>query len=76
MQELVISLWLAKLEKLFHLICSTPTAALFGLGALTAMLAYWLATRPRALMPPCDLRHQSEEVEVFILDYKTLFVQA
>ncbi|XP_053095970.1 long-chain-fatty-acid--CoA ligase 6 isoform X3 [Pangasianodon hypophthalmus] len=62
-QELVLSLWLSELEKLFHRICSTPTTVLFGLGALTAMFAFWLATRPRALMPPCDLHHQSEEVE-------------
>ncbi|MCJ8741004.1 hypothetical protein PDJAM_G00065630, partial [Pangasius djambal] len=62
-QELVLSLWISGLEKLFHWICSTPTTVLFGLGALTAMLAFWLATRPRALMPPCDLHHQSEEVE-------------
>ncbi|TTE96765.1 Long-chain-fatty-acid--CoA ligase 6 [Bagarius yarrelli] len=60
-QEQVLNPWLSELEKLFHLIYSTPPAVLFGLGALTAM-AYWLATRPRALMPPCDLCHQSEEV--------------
>lgn len=66
--------WLSELEMLFHLICSTPTAVLFGIGSLTAMLAYWLATRPHALMPPCDLHHQSEEVEVFILDSKTIFI--
>ncbi|KAK3524537.1 hypothetical protein QTP70_029847, partial [Hemibagrus guttatus] len=62
-QELVLSVSPSELEKLFHLISSTPTAVLFGLGALTAILAYWLSTRPRAPVPPCDLLHQSDEVE-------------
>ncbi|XP_077447793.1 long-chain-fatty-acid--CoA ligase 6 [Stigmatopora argus] len=37
-------------------------SALVGAGALAALLAYWLATRPRAIKPPCGLLHQSEEV--------------
>lgn len=65
-QELMLSGWQSELEKLFHLISSTPTAVLFGFGALTGILAYWLSIRPRATVPPCDLLHQSEEIEVFI----------
>ncbi|KAK2827466.1 hypothetical protein Q7C36_018392 [Tachysurus vachellii] len=62
-QELVLSGWLTELEKLCHLICSSPTAVLFGLGALTAILTYWLTTHPHAIVPPCDILHQSEEIE-------------
>uniref|UniRef100_A0AAQ4S9I7 Arachidonate--CoA ligase n=1 Tax=Gasterosteus aculeatus aculeatus TaxID=481459 RepID=A0AAQ4S9I7_GASAC len=39
-----------------------PTTTLVGIGALTAVLAYWLATRPRPIQAPCSLLHQSEEV--------------
>ncbi|XP_077596523.1 long-chain-fatty-acid--CoA ligase 6 [Stigmatopora nigra] len=41
--------------------CSAASA-LVGAGALAALLAYWLATRPRAIKPPCGLLHQSQEV--------------
>uniref|UniRef100_A0AAY4E8X8 Long-chain-fatty-acid--CoA ligase n=1 Tax=Denticeps clupeoides TaxID=299321 RepID=A0AAY4E8X8_9TELE len=61
-QELMRSLRLPELDELSHFFHSLPTSTLVGLGALTAVLAYWLATRPRAITPPCDLRHQSEEV--------------
>uniref|UniRef100_A0AAY4E6G2 Arachidonate--CoA ligase n=1 Tax=Denticeps clupeoides TaxID=299321 RepID=A0AAY4E6G2_9TELE len=57
------SLRLPELDELSHFFHSLPTSTLVGLGALTAVLAYWLATRPRAITPPCDLRHQSEELE-------------
>uniref|UniRef100_A0AAY4E7Z5 Long-chain-fatty-acid--CoA ligase n=1 Tax=Denticeps clupeoides TaxID=299321 RepID=A0AAY4E7Z5_9TELE len=60
-QELMRSLRLPELDELSHFFHSLPTSTLVGLGALTAVLAYWLATRPRAITPPCDLRHQSEE---------------
>uniref|UniRef100_A0A673LE47 Uncharacterized protein n=1 Tax=Sinocyclocheilus rhinocerous TaxID=307959 RepID=A0A673LE47_9TELE len=43
---------------------SLPTSALLGLGALTAVLAYWISTRPRPITPPCDLRLQSQEVQM------------
>uniref|UniRef100_A0AAY4E823 Arachidonate--CoA ligase n=1 Tax=Denticeps clupeoides TaxID=299321 RepID=A0AAY4E823_9TELE len=62
-QELMRSLRLPELDELSHFFHSLPTSTLVGLGALTAVLAYWLATRPRAITPPCDLRHQSEELE-------------
>uniref|UniRef100_A0A673I7Q0 Arachidonate--CoA ligase n=1 Tax=Sinocyclocheilus rhinocerous TaxID=307959 RepID=A0A673I7Q0_9TELE len=42
---------------------SLPTSTLLGLGALTAVLAYWISTRPRPITPPCDLRLQSQEVQ-------------
>uniref|UniRef100_A0A4W4HIA9 Long-chain-fatty-acid--CoA ligase n=1 Tax=Electrophorus electricus TaxID=8005 RepID=A0A4W4HIA9_ELEEL len=54
---------LPELGQLGQLVRSLPASTLVGLGALAAMLAYWLAMRPRAITPPCDLRHQSEQVE-------------
>uniref|UniRef100_A0AAR2LPQ5 Arachidonate--CoA ligase n=1 Tax=Pygocentrus nattereri TaxID=42514 RepID=A0AAR2LPQ5_PYGNA len=62
-QELLLGLRLPELDELGQFFHSLPTSTLVGLGALTAVLAYWLATRPRGITPPCDLRHQSEEVE-------------
>uniref|UniRef100_A0A8C7TRA0 Arachidonate--CoA ligase n=1 Tax=Oncorhynchus mykiss TaxID=8022 RepID=A0A8C7TRA0_ONCMY len=63
-QELMSSLRLPELDELTQFFRSLPTSTLVGIGALTAVLAYWLATRPRAISPPCNLRHQSEEVLV------------
>uniref|UniRef100_A0A3B1K8S1 Arachidonate--CoA ligase n=1 Tax=Astyanax mexicanus TaxID=7994 RepID=A0A3B1K8S1_ASTMX len=62
-QELLLGLRLPELDDLGQLFRSLPTSTLVGLGALTAVLAYWLATRPRGIAPPCDLSNQSEEVE-------------
>ncbi|KAG9339810.1 hypothetical protein JZ751_022477 [Albula glossodonta] len=62
-QELLRSLRLPELDEFSQFFRSLPTSTLVGVGALTAVLAYWLATRPRAITPPCDLRHQSQEVE-------------
>ncbi|XP_056586258.1 long-chain-fatty-acid--CoA ligase 6 isoform X3 [Triplophysa dalaica] len=62
-RDLLLGLQLPELDELGQLIQSLPTSALVGLGAITAVLAYWFATRPRAIIPPCDLRHQSQEVE-------------
>uniref|UniRef100_A0A674CVP9 Long-chain-fatty-acid--CoA ligase n=1 Tax=Salmo trutta TaxID=8032 RepID=A0A674CVP9_SALTR len=61
-QELMSSLRLPELDELTQFFHSLPTSTLVGIGALTAVLAYWLATRPRAISPPCNLQHQSEEV--------------
>uniref|UniRef100_A0A3P8Z2K8 Arachidonate--CoA ligase n=1 Tax=Esox lucius TaxID=8010 RepID=A0A3P8Z2K8_ESOLU len=61
-QELLSSLRLPELDELSQFFRSLPTSTLVGIGALTAVLAYWLATRPRAISPPCNLRHQSQEV--------------
>lgn len=63
-RDLLLGLQLPELDELGQFIRSLPTSALVGLGAITAVLAYWFATRPRAIIPPCDLRHQSQEVEV------------
>lgn len=38
------------------------TNTLIGMGAFTAITAYWYATRPKALKPPCDLQMQSQEL--------------
>ncbi|CAL8264333.1 unnamed protein product [Lota lota] len=40
---------------------SIPT--LVSMGAVAAMTTYYLATRPRAPPPPCDLRVQSREIQ-------------
>uniref|UniRef100_A0A8C7LMD4 Arachidonate--CoA ligase n=1 Tax=Oncorhynchus kisutch TaxID=8019 RepID=A0A8C7LMD4_ONCKI len=61
-QELQSSLQLPELDELNQFFRSLPISTLVGIGALTAVLAYWLATRPRAISPPCNLQHQSEEV--------------
>lgn len=63
-QEMMSGLRIPELDQLGHLIISLPTTTLVGIGALTAVLAYWLATRPRPIKPPCSLQHQSEEVPV------------
>ncbi|KAJ8408767.1 hypothetical protein AAFF_G00245850 [Aldrovandia affinis] len=62
-QELLRGLRLPELDEFSQFFRSLPTSTLVGVGALTAVLAYWLATRPRAITPPCNLRQQSQEVE-------------
>ncbi|XP_024130954.1 long-chain-fatty-acid--CoA ligase 1 [Oryzias melastigma] len=59
----------SELEDLWSLLPSVPvssislsTSSLLGLGALASVTAYWLVTRPRPLLPPCDLRAQSVAV--------------
>ncbi|KAM4620800.1 long-chain-fatty-acid--CoA ligase 6 [Polymixia lowei] len=61
-QDLLSGLRIPELDELGQFFRSLPTSTLVGIGALTAVLAYWLATRPRAIKPPCDLLHQSQEV--------------
>uniref|UniRef100_A0A673BW80 Arachidonate--CoA ligase n=1 Tax=Sphaeramia orbicularis TaxID=375764 RepID=A0A673BW80_9TELE len=61
-QEMMSGLRIPEMDELGHFFRSLPTSTLVGIGALTAVLAYWLATRPRPIKPPCDLLHQSEEV--------------
>lgn len=70
-QETMSGLRIPELEQLRHLVISLPTTTLVGIGALTAVLAYWLATRPRPIKPPCSLQHQSEEVPVGLEDTHT-----
>lgn len=61
-QELMSGLRIPEMEDLGQFFRSLPTSTLVGIGALTAVLAYWFATRPRPITSPCDLLHQSEEV--------------
>ncbi|XP_030293803.1 long-chain-fatty-acid--CoA ligase 6 isoform X1 [Sparus aurata] len=61
-QEMMSGLRIPEMEDLGQFFRSLPTSTLVGIGALTAVLAYWLATRPRPIKPPCSLLHQSEEV--------------
>ncbi|TNN26873.1 Long-chain-fatty-acid--CoA ligase 6 [Liparis tanakae] len=63
-QEMMSGLRIPEMEDLGQFFRSLPTSTLVGIGALTAVLAYWLATRPRPITPPCSLLHQSEEVPV------------
>ncbi|XP_077042642.1 long-chain-fatty-acid--CoA ligase 6 isoform X1 [Agelaius phoeniceus] len=62
-QEILRSLRLPEFDDLSQFFRNLPTTALVGLGAFAAVVAYWFASRPRAVKPPCDLRMQSEEVE-------------
>uniref|UniRef100_A0A671L9Z2 Long-chain-fatty-acid--CoA ligase n=1 Tax=Sinocyclocheilus anshuiensis TaxID=1608454 RepID=A0A671L9Z2_9TELE len=62
-RDLLLGLQLPELDDLGQFLRSLPTTALLGLGALTAVLAYWISTRPRPITPLCDLRLQSQEVQ-------------
>ncbi|XP_058483717.1 long-chain-fatty-acid--CoA ligase 6 isoform X1 [Solea solea] len=61
-QEMMSGLRIPEMDDIGRFFHSLPTSTLVGIGALTAVLAYWLATRPRPITPPCSLLHQSEEV--------------
>lgn len=63
-QEILRSLRLPELQEFSQFFRSLPAPTLVGIGALAAVIAYWLATRPKAMKPPCDLTRQSKEVEV------------
>jgi len=63
-QEMMSGLRIPEMDELGQFFRSLPTSTLVGIGALTAVLAYWFATRPRPIKPPCSLLHQSEEVPV------------
>uniref|UniRef100_A0A671L6F3 Long-chain-fatty-acid--CoA ligase n=1 Tax=Sinocyclocheilus anshuiensis TaxID=1608454 RepID=A0A671L6F3_9TELE len=63
-RDLLLGLQLPELDDLGQFLRSLPTTALLGLGALTAVLAYWISTRPRPITPLCDLRLQSQEVQM------------
>ncbi|KAM6055212.1 long-chain-fatty-acid--CoA ligase 6 isoform 4-T4 [Theristicus caerulescens] len=62
-QEILRSLRLPEFDDLSQFFRNLPATALVGIGAFAAVIAYWFASRPRAVKPPCDLRMQSEEVE-------------
>nr|XP_015197607.1 PREDICTED: long-chain-fatty-acid--CoA ligase 1-like isoform X2 [Lepisosteus oculatus] len=55
--------WLPDVEELRRLLPSLSPSSLLGLGALASLTAYWLATRPRPIRPPCDLHAQSVPVQ-------------
>uniref|UniRef100_A0A7N8WJM1 Long-chain-fatty-acid--CoA ligase n=1 Tax=Mastacembelus armatus TaxID=205130 RepID=A0A7N8WJM1_9TELE len=61
-QEMMSGLRIPEIEDIGQFFCSLPTSTLVGIGALTAVLAYWLATRPQPIKPPCNLLQQSEVV--------------
>ncbi|KAH0629767.1 hypothetical protein JD844_012117, partial [Phrynosoma platyrhinos] len=62
-QEILRNLRLPEFEDFSQFFRSLPTTTLVGIGAFAAVVAYWLASRPKAVKPPCDLQVQSEEVE-------------
>lgn len=63
-QEILRILRLPELGDLGQFFRSLSATTLLSMGALAAILAYWLTHRPKALQPPCNLLMQSEEVEV------------
>ncbi|KAM4035239.1 long-chain-fatty-acid--CoA ligase 6 isoform 1-T1 [Anomaloglossus baeobatrachus] len=62
-QEILRSLRLPEFDEFSQFFRSVPAATLVGLGAFAAVIAYWFASRPKAVKPPCNLLLQSEEVE-------------
>uniref|UniRef100_A0A672LRX7 long-chain-fatty-acid--CoA ligase n=1 Tax=Sinocyclocheilus grahami TaxID=75366 RepID=A0A672LRX7_SINGR len=62
-QDLIRHLRIPELDDLRQYVRSLPTNTLMGMGAFAAITTYWLATRPKALKPPCDLHMQSVEVQ-------------
>ncbi|XP_034044173.1 long-chain-fatty-acid--CoA ligase 1a [Thalassophryne amazonica] len=63
-QELIRHLRIPELEDIRQYVRSFPANALVGMGAFAAITTYWLATKPKALKPPCDLTLQSVEIPV------------
>ncbi|XP_041088297.1 long-chain-fatty-acid--CoA ligase 6-like isoform X1 [Polyodon spathula] len=57
------SLRFPDVDEIQKFIRSLSTPSLIGLGAFATLTAYWLATRPRPIRPPCDLEHQSVPVQ-------------
>ncbi|XP_055018648.1 long-chain-fatty-acid--CoA ligase 1-like [Boleophthalmus pectinirostris] len=61
-QEVLRQLRIPEFDDVRQYMRALPTNALMGVGAFAAITTYWFATRPRALMPPCDLSLQSVEL--------------
>uniref|UniRef100_A0A8C4GXM6 Long-chain-fatty-acid--CoA ligase n=1 Tax=Dicentrarchus labrax TaxID=13489 RepID=A0A8C4GXM6_DICLA len=61
-QEFFQKLGLPDLDEVSQYIKSISTPMLVSMGAVAAATTYYLATRPKALPPVCDLRMQSVEV--------------
>ncbi|XP_040260994.1 long-chain-fatty-acid--CoA ligase 6 isoform X1 [Bufo bufo] len=62
-QEILRSLRLPEFDEFSQFFRNVPAATLVGLGAFAAVIAYWFASRPKAVKPPSNLLMQSEEVE-------------
>ncbi|XP_072256925.1 long-chain-fatty-acid--CoA ligase 6 isoform X1 [Pyxicephalus adspersus] len=62
-QEILQGLRLLEFDDFNQFLHSVPAATLLGLGAFAAVIAFWLASRPKAVKPPCNLLMQSEELE-------------
>lgn len=60
--ELLKQLRIPELSEVRDYLRSFSTNTLLGMGAFTAVTAYWYATRPKALQAPCDLSMQSIEL--------------
>uniref|UniRef100_A0A671KVZ7 Long-chain-fatty-acid--CoA ligase n=1 Tax=Sinocyclocheilus anshuiensis TaxID=1608454 RepID=A0A671KVZ7_9TELE len=60
--ELLKQLRIPELSEVRDYFRSLSTNILLGMGVFTAVTAYWVATRPKALKAPCDLRMQSVEL--------------
>ncbi|XP_030644198.1 long-chain-fatty-acid--CoA ligase 1a [Chanos chanos] len=61
-QEFLRHLRIPEMDDVRQYVRSLPTNTLMGMGAFAAITTYWLATRPKALKPPCDLTMQSVEL--------------
>ncbi|XP_034078687.1 long-chain-fatty-acid--CoA ligase 1-like isoform X2 [Gymnodraco acuticeps] len=62
-QEFLRKLKMPDLNDVSQYIQSVSTPVLVSVGAVAAATTYYLATRPKALPPVCDLRMQSVEVQ-------------
>ncbi|KAM4677187.1 long-chain-fatty-acid--CoA ligase 6 isoform 3-T5 [Discoglossus pictus] len=62
-QEILRSLRLPEFDDFSQFFRSVPATTLVGIGAFAAVIAYWFASRPKAVKPPCNLLMQSEELE-------------
>ncbi|XP_056431033.1 long-chain-fatty-acid--CoA ligase 6 isoform X1 [Hyla sarda] len=62
-QEILRSLRLPEFDEFSQFFRSVPAATLVGIGAFAAVIAYWFASRPKAVKPPCNLLMQSEELQ-------------
>lgn len=63
-QDILRNLKLPEFDDFSQFFRTLPATTLVGIGAFAAVFAYWLANRPKAVKPPCDLQMQSEEVQV------------
>lgn len=63
-QDFIQRLRLLDLDDVSQYIRNVSTPVLVSVGALAAATTYFVATRPKALPPVCDLRMQSIEIPV------------